>query len=93
MMRFCFSVLLCIICSLNLQAQGQGQEITEPRPDPSMYKPILENIPPHTVFPGKQLSIPLNAYNEAGTAILLDFNWSRGGKIDQKKKKVYLDAS
>ena len=90
-MKFCFPLLLFICFSFSVFAQDQGmasppvQAVPEFNPDD--YKPFLDPISAQTVFPGQKLTISLSAYNEAGSTIILEFNWAKGGRMDQEKKQ------
>jgi hypothetical protein len=52
-------------------------------------KPNFEPIENKSVFPGDELVIRLDCYNDKGAKFKFSFSWALGGKISQNDKKFY----
>jgi len=53
------------------------------------YKPNFEPIENQSIYPGEELVIKLNCYNNKGTKLKFSFSWALGGKINQNDKKFF----
>jgi len=53
------------------------------------YKPNFESIENKSVYPGDELVIKLNCYNDKGTKLKFNFSWALGGKINQHERKFF----